>query len=280
MNIPTLRSKIAWLQQQSDDASALRDAIHKAIQLCEARCNEAAYAARTAGTDEVRATALHRLEQLRGEHAQMVQQRQQRDATHRVAAQVFARVDGWLDRQRSDSRWRLVTSKKVAYTAPALEQIRQTIAELQAELFRVAASPLDRASIEAAVTQHVAALAASCRVGLTGERADSPFDIVFDAHTNGWHAPKPLEVLAWWDAKALTAKLLAAIPVTEGMSLADKRAATERLAADLLTAERSEEALIRAAHAGGTLIERRVDASPLAILGVAPDTEQSIRSVA
>jgi hypothetical protein len=55
------------------------------------------------------------------------------------------------------------------------------------------------------------------------------------------------------------------------MSSADRDATRMRLGAQLLTSERDEERLIQAMHSQGQMVHRRMDANPMAILGLALD---------
>jgi hypothetical protein len=173
-----------------------------------------------------------------------------------------------LSRQRSGLR--TVSDRPAPYTAAPLEREREKITNLKAELDRVAATGLDRVTIETRIAERVQAMADSVNVRLQGERGGTPLIFTLDGTEGGLHQPTALEALAWLSAPALTARLLAAIPTDEaGLSPSAKAKATERLSAELLAAERREEAMIEAAEIEGVSVERRLDASPEAVLGVA-----------
>ena len=85
--------------------------------------------------------------------------------------------------------------------------------------------------------------------------------------------PDTLALIAWLAKDELIAALSAEIDARadDGAALTDEQRG-ERLAEieiDMLAAERDEEALVEMAHRAGTPVDRRPDASPLAVLGVA-----------
>ena len=105
---------------------------------------------------------------------------------------------------------------------------------------------------------------------MRGMRGEEPLKIELGATELSLHRPTGVESLAWFDHAALTRRLLASIPKTEGgLSAVAKAQRLERLRADLLAAERVEKSLIESAEASGVSVKRRVNASPLALLGVA-----------
>jgi len=99
------------------------------------------------------------------------------------------------------------------------------------------------------------------------------FSITFSDPTSYTPKINIAAFMAWYDAEGFIARLHAeidAMPKAElELSAADKEARIAEIRAALLEMERREEAMIEAAAKyEGQIIERRVDADPLAVLGV------------
>jgi hypothetical protein len=261
---------LARLRQLADMARAQTEAAHKGILANEEQCRQAAHRARSAGGDQQREAAQRDLETLRFIHAEQVRERAAFDALHRQRAQVVARIEGAVKALPPGRPWLLAAARVAAFTPEAMETERRTIADCDAELSRIAMLPLDSASLKVLVEKRVQELRASCRVAFLGLRGEASFDFKIEGTERGLHKPSGEELLAWLDPAALTARLLAQLPREEGMNLREKQERTHQLQAKKLSAERREEALIRAAAAKGIIVERRVDVDWRAALAVRP----------
>jgi hypothetical protein len=257
------------LVQLRDEGRVMRDGKHERMRFLQARSGQLANARDSAGTEAGRKAAVAELARLHAEYERLLQQRNHWDAVLRNRTATYDRCETFVGQLRPGQTLRAVATKAKAFTAEALAQLRQKIAGTLAEIERIAALPLDRAGIERLVTAHVERIGAAVEVRLAGERGDAPFEVIVDSKLGGLHRLTAIEALAWLDPKATTKRLLAAIPVAEGMAAADKAAAIEQLRAELLNAERAEEALVEAALADGNAVERRPDADPRAVLGIA-----------
>jgi hypothetical protein len=263
-----VRLKFQRLAQERDDARALLDAAQASIVANETACGQMARVRDTAASAADQEEAASKLEELRDEHQRLVQLRHQRDAEHRRAALVCGRCSNWLEQPRQRRLREAPPSKVTHYEASELARVRSRIVDLRSERARIEASPLDRATIEKAVRAQVADLAKSIQIRVSGERGDAAFRIEMTAMAGGWHTPNSLEVLAWMDPEALTARLLTSYSSGDGMTAQDKAENSQRIQRELLQSEREEEDLIEAARVAGVLVQRRDDADPRAILGV------------
>ncbi len=93
----------------------------------------------------------------------------------------------------------------------------------------------------------------------------------FGLHGNSFTGDNGRDFLIWLHREAIIAKLKTELgpEAADAISAADRAAQRRELEAQLLTAERVEEATIRACIAVGLRPARRPDASPLAVLGIA-----------
>ena len=154
----------------------------------------------------------------------------------------------------------------------AVARCRQTLAELRADRHCIASAPLPAASAKEAARRAVEAMAERGRpyvdALLEGGAIDWP-----DAPRGEDPLPAMRDLVAWLNRNALIDALDREIDEvagdqSEALEPAEKRETLLRINDEILRCEREEEALIVEAEAAGTPIQRRLDASPLALLEV------------
>jgi hypothetical protein len=156
----------------------------------------------------------------------------------------------------------------------AVDRHRATIKELRGELDKVRTAPLTRAEVKnfvtAWITQHAARGRPHIQVG--HERADVLFEntraLVPGDRLN---APLSADTLVWLFRDELAVAMereVDALTLDNALSREDRSARLGQLRIQLLSAERAEEAAIERAEGEGTVIARRPDCDPLAVLGI------------
>jgi hypothetical protein len=153
----------------------------------------------------------------------------------------------------------------------AIARVRSTIWRLQGEIGRLKSAPPPVADIKAKITAQVDAMAALGAPQL--DLAEGHVRITWPdaASFNGGPAPLAASKLALWLHKdAILAALLASADGIEGgPPLASRGPLEVELRRQLRSAEQDEEALIEVAERQGIAVDRRFDADPKAVLGVA-----------
>jgi hypothetical protein len=206
------------------------------------------------------------------------------DDASAAAAPVLAlteRLLGYIRDNGSALKPAAPAAVKMGPTAPAvrLHEVRLRIAQLAEEAAAIRRAPAPDSEIATAVRARVDALAetgrprvsASGSVTWTQTRAQV-FDP--DGKTAGMAlVPDTMAALCWLDADKMTARLTAqvfeerkAAGVAPGLARAERMATLQKLATEILGAERLEEALLVALEEKGSPLPRRPDADPRAIL--------------
>ena len=218
---------------------------------------------------------------LDAEIAHLAQQQQERSEKHHSAAQVCAEITAWLTALPPSTVLAPVTVEPVKLRhgnsiASAIERLRADLTAAQHELQTIRFAPPTPAEIE----QQVHAYVASCRraggplISITHERglAVSWFGSAPGLPQPTIGPPQLAAVLAWLDADAFTARLLATfsdLPSSgEGVSAAARQTRINELTEHIEQLERREEFHIEEAARHGLEIVRRPTANPAAILGV------------
>jgi len=161
----------------------------------------------------------------------------------------------------------------------AVSTCRDEIEELTQERSRVASSVLPIPDLYLAVDAHVQHLAARGRPNVTVHQDRLVVNHTEDGSFGGRGNARAdaLAVHAWLDPKAMTKALQDQIDQTREqeekrglmvLSVADRTAHLARIDTRILQLERMEEAFIEIAEGMNFMIERRDQASPLAILGI------------
>lgn len=157
-----------------------------------------------------------------------------------------------------------------------LAQLRAHIPVLQAALAAERTAPMSRAETCAAIERQVAAHATVGEgrlryhvvgVGHGGDLGDAlRVRAAPDGHID--LLPMLVSILG---ADALTVTLCSYLPADDdGSTVADRAARIREIEAELFEVECAEEAAIEAIEATGASVDRRADASPLAVLGMHP----------
>jgi hypothetical protein len=156
----------------------------------------------------------------------------------------------------------------------AIARLRAEVAKAQREHRDVSAAALPREQVKRLAREHVAALAQSFRAGVSVEKSGAlRVGFRLENAIGGMRPDHVFGMMAWFDPEAAARRLEAEIDAQPEAPLAlpddDKRRRLTELAARLDDLERTEEALIVAAHdAGYVAVLRRPTASPAAVLGV------------
>lgn len=180
--------------------------------------------------------------------------------------------------------------RALAKPAEALDKQRETIAQLKADLRRIEAAPVPSSFAKDKGRRQLAEMARLARpnvselvegngaiswrkdfvqiAGLGDKVASaSAFPIVNAVGLIALLLPDQL-------AAAVDAEIDAISDDANALAPDDRRREEARLAAEILQAERLEEALVAACEAAGIFVERRPDAAPMAILGVEIETTE------
>lgn len=261
------RTKFADLQDAAREAESLAGATSR-------RISELGHAIELAPSDpEYVASSEFELTRLRAK----LRDQQRR---HQELAQLVMSLRTWLQ-QVPDSAVladvkpsRVKLGKDETY-ASAIAMVRDLIATLTADMRLVehAIPPLDQ--VKASALAYVEQLQ---RRGRPRIKADygGKLELSFG---NGEAYSQKADIgalLAWFDPATLTKRLLTEIEqqAQPGLRLSAEEKATRRaaLADQIDNLERQEEAILETALSEGQVIERRAQASPAAILGVALGT--------
>jgi hypothetical protein len=196
---------------------------------------------------------------------------------HRLAADMNARLKYFLQDLGNvtleDARTKPPKLAKGETLAATAMRIRLKIASLSSERSRVAACGLPLADIKKQASEYVAELVERGRPRLLFGH-DRKFNANFAATIDGQFSVR-LDIgaaLAWLDAPAFLQRLTEEIeaqpkPVL-ALSAKDRADRLAALDAELLVLEFGEEACVVASQEEGPVLQRRPDASPLAVLGV------------
>lgn len=193
-----------------------------------------------------------------------------RDRAYRAAMNTLGQALRYLDTNRGKS---FIDTKRldqhtvdVASVPDELTEKRGQIDSCRAEIQEVTRAPIGADVVEKQVRQIVEKMAARGKPNVRGLDGQAPLTV-------GWEPGvviKPIEFHAWLDPETMIRRIMAGVPnPTVSMSADQKAKRLATLQAELLKLEHEEEAIIEAVD-GLIPIERRLDANPVAILGVAP----------
>lgn len=252
-------SKLAMLGDRADDAAALALATTRRISDIE----------RILGLNPGGSNApemKEELSRLRSSHSVQQKRRTER-------ANLIAQLRGFLQHFPPNGRLETITPprpklKDGELLSAAISRLRNEIAAAKNHLAEVKSATLPKAELKKLARAQVQDLAARGRPKLN---TTSSLTIAFSRLEN----VPGLDLgatLAWLDSDNLIKRLndeIDALPDARlTLSTAEKAEREGGLTSQLDTLERAEESLIEAAAEEGLNIERRVDASPVAVLGV------------
>lgn len=202
-------------------------------------------------------------------------QREARARRRNNDATLLARLSSWINTLPAGTRLEMVDASPVdpvdvEKVPGALAEVRSAIRRVGADLQVIRSAPLAAAELKDLVKAYVDRMADRGRPTFRGVAGG---EFVVD-----WHRPEgdrrdSLEILAWFDRDRLLARLDEEVDrqfpdTANGLDSKAKRKKIAELEAELLALEQIEETLVTRALAGGLDVQRRPQASPLAILGV------------
>jgi len=164
--------------------------------------------------------------------------------------------------------------------AGALARVREELANVDADAHAVRTAPLPAAEAKDAARRHVEGLAERARPDVRGlvefgrpiEWPIYPLREAGGAGPAKANLPDARALLAWLHPDQMLAALESEIDAVaddaQAISADEREALLARIPAKKLRAERLEEAIITAAAHAGTVLERRPDADPRAVLGI------------
>jgi hypothetical protein len=270
--LPTPASvKLSALASQADDLDALTSAAHAQIKSLEAMLGTAL---RSVETDAEKAEAEALAAQLEKLRVTMNERRERSGA----AKQLVVKLRSFTERLPPTTAIEMGEPEEPERLGETpretVERYRTLIAELRADAEEVRRAPLPSADVKAQALGWLDRHAALGRPHI--QTQDDRVEVLFEnskalVRGDRLNAPVSADFLIWAFRDQVAAALsreIEAMP-NEGALTAKERA--ERLEAVhtmILDNERAEEAAIERAASEGQFIARRVDASPLAILGI------------
>lgn len=162
----------------------------------------------------------------------------------------------------------------------AVDQIRDALADIDADLHRVRSAPPTHDEAKASVRAQIEALAEAGAPDITSLVDGTSKNLRWpqpELRNDGPRLVRPdgpdaFQALIWATRDQIIAKIESEIDQMEvdpeALTAKDRREAVARLEAKRLEVERTEEVAIEAAEKDGATIPRRLDADPRAILGV------------
>lgn len=225
-------------------------------------------------------------EQFNIEIKELTAQRNEAQARRNAARGLVGELDNFLLRLNREGR-PIELAPKVATPKQkngeslktVLERVRQEIDAIKGEQYRTRLAPPPIEDLKAQARSYVQQMATSVQPRPTPAMARGEgFDLSWfgdDAVSQPLLTPKRgIALLCWLYPDKATERLVNVIaqmprPAVPALSEEEKRAKLKELAATLDRLEREEEATVDALHRDGMInVARRVDASPLAILGI------------
>ncbi|WP_150117784.1 hypothetical protein [Microvirga vignae] len=150
-----------------------------------------------------------------------------------------------------------------------LDEIRDRIADLQAQRTAIQNAPVDRKTMEQRINYEINRVTAV--KNLTFREISAVDGRFYASEFNKRFDKDPFALFAALDPEGLKAALLEHLPA-DGLTAEESQAKIIKLDAEILAAEMAEELTLREIEAGtGAAIPRRADADPRVLL--APDAE-------
>jgi hypothetical protein len=272
------RAKLSALEIAADDLAALTANALASIKAGEAKLASALHAMETTPTAaraeafKAEATALG--DDIEGLRSIMGERRARRDEAH----QLVVRIRTWVERLPPQMTFALVPPAEREpgdeSARAAVERYRASIRNLRVEMEAVRKASLPEADIKNAVRAFIDKHAARGRpiIRVEGDKVDVLFEntkaLVPGDRLN---ASASADLFAWLFRDELVVAFnreVEALNVQNALTREERSARLAELRAALLEAERAEEAAITRAGEEGTIIARRTDADPRAVLGI------------
>jgi len=199
------------------------------------------------------------LEVLDREHAAIVEKIRVRHSVYATLSQLALQVERFME--ENAGRQVVDAPSPNIEAGETVASVREKIATCKGQIASLKRVRLGDGDMTEILRRYVAEQGERGRPVITGADGLKPFRVT-------WNAQNPWPLLAWLDPDKLVQRLLDELPKSEGegMSAYDKAERLKGLHDELLSLERIEEALIEAFPFP---LDRRVDADPRAVLGIA-----------
>lgn len=275
---PSAVAKLRALEQGVADAEALARSTFAQIAAANQRLPSRINVRDTSSNDIEAARARREIDEIEAELTRLQSVQRLRNSLAAARKQAVLTVTHWLQRQPPAVRFTAAAPIKVDAGGPgAIEVVRETVARLKAELVALDLAPLPAEDLKKQARELIDRLAQRGAPALNLSRGG--FEVRWRSRTDaGVMAMLPEDTIAtlcWLDRDAVLTALEAEIDKavasnpTPPVSGDEREMRRREIATQLLTAERTEEALIEVTPD----VARRADASPLAVLGVEFVTE-------
>ncbi|MGY4433699.1 prefoldin subunit 5 [Bradyrhizobium sp. F1.13.1] len=242
---------------------------HDAVASVARRASDLSKALGTAPASDIRS--------IEGEIARLQGRLAELQERHRHLANLTANVRYWMSGAAGDYEMAKIpkpTRQKGETLGQAVARVRAQIRELTAERVRImqCGQPIDELKEQASAFVRAQQERGKPSLSFGHDRA---FAATFNAMTNeAWTAQHNVAAyLAWIDGPALERRLHEMLDKAPKpaltMSSAERASKLAAIEAELLASERDEESLIEASEEEGPVIQRRLDADPRAVLGIA-----------
>jgi hypothetical protein len=291
------RDKYNALASASSDAEALIMASIARTKPLEVALNDALrrldYTDAKSDPDGAKAIEVE-IEQQRAQYQRLDRERATRQATKANCDQVLAglrdiflltKISWPLHEVRIDARPRDGEDLK-----QAILRTRNEISAAQSELraLRNATGTLEELGVQVLREIEAKAARGRPRVNVNAGKVSIAWPDVINLAPKGTALSAPMgscsDILCWLHepeiARKLIIDLVAALPEGGGISEAGRTARIAEIEADIARLENEEEALIEQALAAGIEVHRRVNASPWALLGIAPGAAEEVLQAA
>jgi hypothetical protein len=273
------RAKLSELERAADDAAALANRTYQTLVGIEKQIGTRLSALENAEDDEARAGTLKAEIATFGiEAARIRAVLKERQARRDADQSLVTQITGWLDRVPPNVALEAVEpfAREPGDEGPrsAVERHRRKIGELRVEMEKVRRARLPPADIKRLVRAWVDQHATRGRphIQVDGDKVDVVFERTASlVRGDRYTAPLSADTFVWLFRDELAAAMdreVEARAVEGGLTRDQRAARLEALRAALLEAERREEAAITRAREEGTVIARRSEADPRAVLGV------------
>lgn len=243
---------------------------HDAVASVARRASELSKALGTAPASEIRS--------IEGEIVRLQGRLAELQERHRHLANLTANVRYWMAGAAGDyemAKMPKPTRRKGETLGQAVARVRALIRDLAAQRVRIMQCGLPTAELKEQASAFVRAQQERGKPSLSFGH-DRTFAATFNAMTDkAWTAQHDVAAyLAWIDGAALERRLHEMLDKAPKpaltMSSGERAAKLAAIEAELLASERDEESLIEVSEEEGPVIQRRLDADPRAVLGIAP----------
>jgi hypothetical protein len=273
------RAKLAAIERAADDSAALTNRTLASLKGVEAQVSTRLSALEHCEDDAARAEELKAELHALGENAARLREElSTRQVRQNADQSLVTQIGAWLDRMPVNVGLEVVEppAREPGDESPraAVERYRAQIKKLRVEMEKVRRAPLPPADIKRLVRAWVDQHATRGRplIQVDGDKVDVVFERTASlVRGDRYTAPLSADTFVWLFRDELAAAMdreVEARAIVGGLTRDERAAQLETLRAQLLDLERAEESAIQRAKEEGTVIARRGDADPRAVLGV------------